>query len=120
VLFPKSMKTIVLTSLLVASLATAAAANPVIATAQDVRESDHSIRDLEREETLAFLALKDARQHVAATRARWDAAVADEHPGLAGKWARRHLEAMQVRNAAVARWQAAVVRVNASRYASIQ
>ena len=112
------MKTIILTSLLVASLGTVAAANPVVATATESPLARHTSSTLEREETRAFVELKAAREQVAATRAQWDAAVADGHPVSAGTWARRHFEAMQVRRAALSRWQAAVDRVNASRYAS--
>ena len=40
-------------------------------------------------------ALRDALHRVEVTRAKWDAAVAGDHPVAAGKWARRHFAAMQ-------------------------
>lgn len=39
--------------------------------------------------------LRTAMHEVDVTKAKWDAAVAGEHPVPAGKWAVRHFEAMQ-------------------------
>jgi hypothetical protein len=114
VLVIASMKTIVLGSLLVAGAP--AFATPVVATATDVRKSDTTLRDSEREEIAAFLALKSARLQVAAARSRWDFAVANGHPVSAGEWAKRHLVAMQERAAAQLRWQRASDRVNDLRF----
>ncbi|MEO8700839.1 MAG: hypothetical protein ABI867_12390 [Kofleriaceae bacterium] len=105
------------TMLLGSLLGTATAyANPVVATAPDVRISDR-LHDGEREEIAAFLALKTARVDVATSRARWDAAVEGGHPVAAGIWARRHFEAMQARTAAQQRWRLASDRVNDLRVA---
>lgn len=40
-------------------------------------------------------ALAQAQHEVEVTRAKWDAAVAGEHPVRAGRWAQRHFAAMQ-------------------------
>lgn len=96
---------IILSSLLVAALATTAFADPALDTSQ-------------REQTAAFVELKAAREQVAAARARWDAAVADGHPVEAGVWARRHFEAMQTRATALSRLQTATNRVDATRFAA--
>ncbi|MBS1122358.1 MAG: hypothetical protein H6Q90_4586 [Deltaproteobacteria bacterium] len=113
------MKPLLLSSLLAGALAlgTTASADPVVATANQLAGT-HDLRSLERAETSAFAALQAAGAQVAATRARWDAAVAGGHPVPAGVWARRHAGAMQLRKAALARWQAAAARVDERRFAA--
>jgi hypothetical protein len=69
----------------------------------------------ERDEAAASVALAMARENVAQLRARWDEAVAGDHPVPAGRFARLHFEAMQIRTAAQARWTAATARVDALR-----
>jgi hypothetical protein len=112
-----SMKTIILTSLL-----TVAATTNTFADSRAVAVSapaESRLAEAEREETRAFVALKAARDQVSAARARWDAAVADDDPVQAGKWARRHFDAMQVRSSALARWRTAAEAVNTARRASV-
>ena len=66
-----------------------------------------SVRDGTAEMQRADLALRAARTELVATHARWDTAVAGDHPNAAGTWARRHFAAMQNVKVAERRWQAA-------------
>lgn len=104
------MKLLVLACLIVLEIAAAPFVHAETALA--AASTERQLADAERAATEATRAYDDARAEVAELRAAWDAAVAGGHPVPAGRWARLHFEAVQRRNAAHARWQAALARTD--------
>jgi hypothetical protein len=111
------MKAILVSSVLLASSVTPAIAGPRTPASEVDPRVRSQLHRLEREEAGARAALQAALDRKRHARARWDAAVAGDHPVAAGTWARRYFDAKQEHRDAQLRWNHAAARVAALRFA---
>lgn len=111
------MKAIIVSSVLVASSVAPAIAQPRTAAGEIDPRVGSQLHRLEREEGAARAELQAALDRTLHARARWDAAVAGDHPVAAGTWARRYFDAKQEHRDAQLRWNQAAARVAALRFA---
>lgn len=111
------MKGIILSSVLLASSISPATADPRVAASDADPRIATQLRQLERDAATVRAALQAAHERKLHARAKWDAAVAGDHPVSAGIWARRHSDALQAYRDAQQSFNAAAARVAALQFA---